>query len=55
MTVEDAKAPGGSDQQARARKENPYQEDGEFALFTVETGRNGLDQPWSRKDAQGNQ
>jgi hypothetical protein len=45
MAVENAEAPGGEHQQARAGKQNAHDADGELALGAVEAGRDGVDQP----------
>jgi len=54
VAVEDAEAPGGSDEKACAGKEDAHEEDGEFAFFAVEAGSDGVDEPGSGEDAEKN-
>ena len=44
MAVQDAQAPGREDEEPCARKEDPYQRNGELPLFTAESGGDQVDQ-----------
>jgi len=46
VAVQDAEAPGGGDEESCAREEDANEKDGEFALFAVEAGSDGVDEPW---------
>ena len=55
MTVENAKAPSRSDEQARARKQYAYKQDRKLSLFAPESGRDGLDQPGCCENTEQNE
>ena len=55
MAVEDAEAPGGSDEQACAGKEDADEEDGELALLAVEAGGDGVDEPGGGENTEENE
>src|SRR5208337_1703036 len=52
VAVQDTKAPGGADEQARAGKEYAHKENGELALFTMEAGGDGVNQPRGGENAE---
>jgi hypothetical protein len=45
VTVEDTEAPGGGDEEPGTGEQNADEEDGKFALFAVEAGRDCVDEP----------
>ena len=54
MAVEHAEAPGGKDEQSSAGKDNPYEGDGEVALFTLEAGDEKADEHRGAEDSKSN-
>ena len=45
VAIEHAEAPGGGDKQTGTGEENADEENGEFALFTVKAGGDGINEP----------
>ena len=52
VTVENAEAPSGPNEEAGAGKEDADKENGEFALFAVEAGSDGVNEPGSGENAE---
>ena len=55
MAVQDAEAPRGHHQQARAGKEDAHERDGQLALRAVEAGGDDVDQQRRREHAEQHQ
>ena len=55
MTVEDAEAPCGSDEDAGAGKEDPYQAHGQHPFGPLESRRDQIDEERGREDAEQDQ
>jgi len=52
VAVEDAEAPGGGHEESCAGEKDADENDGEFALFTVKAGGDGVDEPGRGEDAE---
>ena len=55
MTVENAKAPGRGHKQAGAGEKDTHQRNGQFALLSLETGSDSVNEPGCCENAQKNQ